>query len=157
MRDLCTWSEFPTFICSQTKGQFTLWTTKSDQGVVRAQIGSWALPGTTLVYTKDKMTKRSWRLRSPKYNFQGLINAPTWSNKFCGERGKRGGMVGKGRGPWQKKCYNNFFGGFYIHRSSYQVRFTRHTFWHLYDVINLEKQGPLGTCTLDVVLLGVTK
>ena len=48
------------------------------------------------------MAKGLWRSRSPKYNFQGLINALTWSNGFCGERGKRGGMVGKGKGPWQR-------------------------------------------------------
>jgi hypothetical protein len=29
----------------------------------------------------------------PKYDFEGLINAQTWSNGFCGERGKRGGLV----------------------------------------------------------------
>ena len=45
----------------------------------------------------------------PKYNFQGLINALTWSNGFCVERGKRGGLVGR-QGPMAKKChYNSFF------------------------------------------------
>jgi len=39
----------------------------------------------------------------PIIHFQGLIIALTWSNGFCDERGKKGGMVGKGKGPWQKK------------------------------------------------------
>ena len=58
-----------------------------------------------------------WRLRSPKYNFRGKINALTWSNGFCSERGKKGGLVGKGRGPWQRNAviiiFNEiYFGGF---------------------------------------------
>ena len=36
-------------------------------------------------------------LGSSQHNFQGLINALAWSNGFRGERGKRGGMVGKGK------------------------------------------------------------
>ena len=48
-------------------------------------------------------------MRSPKYKFQGLINALTWSNGFCGERGKRGGMVGKGRVPWQRNVVIDFY------------------------------------------------
>jgi hypothetical protein len=48
-----------------------------------------------------------------------LINALTWSTGFCGERGKRGGMVGKNRGPWQRNVaiviFNGiFFGGLNI-------------------------------------------
>ena len=31
--------------------------------------------------------------------FLNLINALTWSNGFYVERGKRGGLVGKGKGP----------------------------------------------------------
>ena len=33
--------------------------------------------------------------------FLSLIHALTWSNGFCVEIGKRGGLVGKGKGPWQ--------------------------------------------------------
>ena len=62
-----------------------------------------------MVYTKEKMTEGPWRWRSPKYIFQGLINALTWSNGFCDERGKRGGMVGKGRGPWQRNVVITLF------------------------------------------------
>jgi hypothetical protein len=40
----------------------------------------------------------------PKYNFQGLINALTWSNGFCGERGKTNDMVGKAKGAMAEKC-----------------------------------------------------
>ena len=51
-----------------------------------------------------------WRLGFSKYKFQCLINVLTWFNMFCGERGKRGGMVGKGKGPWAEKCrYNHDF------------------------------------------------
>ena len=55
------------------------------------------------------MTNQLWRSRSPKYNFQGLINAMTWSNMLCGERGKRDGMLGKGKGPWQRNAIIIFF------------------------------------------------
>ena len=50
------------------------------------------------------MVEGPWRLRSPKYNFQDLINALTWTNGFCNERGTRGGIVGKGKGPWQNNA-----------------------------------------------------
>ena len=36
--------------------------------------------------------------------FQGLTNSLTWSNGFCGERGKRGGMLRKGKGPWPRNA-----------------------------------------------------
>jgi hypothetical protein len=52
----------------------------------------------------EKMAEDPWRLRSPKYIFQGKINALTWSNGFCCDRGKRGGLVGKGGGPWQRNA-----------------------------------------------------
>ena len=45
-----------------------------------------------------------WRLRPPKHTFQGLINALTWSNRFCSERGKRGGLVGKSKGSWHRNA-----------------------------------------------------
>ena len=57
-----------------------------------------------MVYIKEKMAEGPWRSRSPKYKYEGLINALTWSNEFCGEVGKRGGMVGKGKGPCQRNA-----------------------------------------------------
>jgi hypothetical protein len=49
------------------------------------------------------MAEGSWRLRSLKYNCQGLINALAWSNGFFCEIGKRGGMHGrKIWGPMQR-------------------------------------------------------
>ncbi len=36
--------------------------------------------------------------------FQSLINALTWSNMFYIERGKRGGPIGEGKGPWQRNA-----------------------------------------------------
>ena len=55
-----------------------------------------------------------WRCKSvdwgsPKDNFQGLIIAQSWSNEFCVERGKRGGLVGKGKGPWQRNAVKILF------------------------------------------------
>jgi hypothetical protein len=47
-----------------------------------------------------------------KIQFSRLINALTWSNEFCSERGKRGGMGGKGKGPWQRNDMNFFWGSF---------------------------------------------
>ena len=70
---------------------------KLDQGVVRELIGCWTRTKSTLVYTKEKMEEVPWRSRSPKYNFQGPINALTWSHGFYGERDKRGGMAEKGK------------------------------------------------------------
>ena len=72
------------------------------------------LSGTTLVHTKEQMAHGPQRLRSSKYNFQCLVNAMTWSNKFCGERGKRGGMVGKGRGSWQRNAFTLIFYEFFL-------------------------------------------
>jgi hypothetical protein len=40
----------------------------------------------------------------------------TWSNGFCSGRSKRGALVGKGKGPWQRNdfilliIFINFFG-----------------------------------------------
>ena len=55
------------------------------------------------------MAEAPWRSRSPKYNFQGIINALTWSNGFCCERGKGGSLVGKDRGPWQRSAVVDTF------------------------------------------------
>ena len=83
-----------------TKGRFTLWTRMPFHGDVRVLIGCWTRPGITSVYTNERMIKWPWMSRSPKYIFQGIINVLTRSNMFCSERGKRGGLVGEGKGPW---------------------------------------------------------
>ena len=89
-----------------SEGRFASWTRKSDQGVARALIGCWTRPGTTLVYTEEKMGEGPYmEVEVPKCNFQGLINALTWSNGFLRwERQERGGMVGKGMGFMAEKC-----------------------------------------------------
>jgi hypothetical protein len=73
-------------------------------GLYKAVDWMLSCPGTTSVYTKKKMAEGPWRSRSPKYKFLGLINALTWSNGFCVERGKRGGPVGEGKGPWHRNA-----------------------------------------------------
>ena len=50
------------------------------------------------------MAEWPWRSRSPNFTFQGIMNAPAWSTRFCGERGERGGMVGEGKGPWHRNA-----------------------------------------------------
>ena len=50
------------------------------------------------------MVEGPWRSRSPKYDFEGVLNALTCSNGICGERGKRCGLVGKGKGPCQRNA-----------------------------------------------------
>ena len=99
-----------------SKGWSTLWTMKLSQDDVRALIGCWTCLGMIFVYTREKMAEGPWRLTSPKYNFKSLINALTWSNGFCVERGKRSGLVEKNKGPWYEnvvnlKFYWIFFGG----------------------------------------------
>ena len=55
-----------------------------------------------LPFTLRKKWQRDHEGRGPQnVIFKGPINALTWSNGFCGERGKRGGLVGEGKGPWQ--------------------------------------------------------
>ena len=124
-----------------TQGWFTVWTTKSDQGAIRALIGCWTHPNTTFVYSKEKMAKGPQRLRFPKYNFQGLINALTWSNRFWCERGKGGGLVGKSKGARQRNAVimNFSWGALYTTLPTRQGP-QWHTFQHLYDVTNLQKQ-----------------
>jgi hypothetical protein len=51
---------------------------------------------------QGKKCESDREVRSPKDIFEGLHYPLTWSNKFCGGRGKRGGLVEKGKGPWQK-------------------------------------------------------
>ena len=52
-----------------------------------------------------------WSSRSPTDIFQGLHYPLTWSNNFCGGRGKRGVMVEKGKGPWHKNKNTMIFLG----------------------------------------------
>jgi hypothetical protein len=51
---------------------------------------------------------------------------------FCSVRGKRGGLVGKGKGPWQRNAIiiifiEIFLGGILIYNSSYYARLTQGT------------------------------
>ena len=69
-------------------GSFTPWTMKSSQGTIKYVIGCWTRPDTTSVYTKGKMPRWPWSSRSPTYIFKGLHYPLTWSNMFCGGRGK---------------------------------------------------------------------
>ena len=41
------------------------------------------------------------KLEVPKRFFLVLQYSLSWSNKFCGERGKRGSLAAKVKGPWQ--------------------------------------------------------
>jgi hypothetical protein len=41
--------------------------------------------------------------------FKGLRYSLTWSNEYCAGRDKRGALVEKDRGPWQKNCCCNKF------------------------------------------------
>ena len=84
------------------KGLFTPWTMKSSQGPVKFVIGCWIRPGTTSVYTKEKMWEWPRSLRPPKDIFEGLHHPLIWSNGFCGGRLKRGALVEKRKGPWEK-------------------------------------------------------
>jgi hypothetical protein len=58
-----------------------------------------------------------------KTHFIGLIITLTWSNGFCGERGKRDGMVRKGRAHGKKMLLyyfvNEFLFGGFIYNSSH--------------------------------------
>jgi hypothetical protein len=73
-----------------------------------------------------KMAEGPRRLRFSKYNFQCLINALTWSNGLCGERGTSGGLVGKGKGPWQKSVviinFNEIFLGVFTYIQLFPTR-----------------------------------
>ena len=66
---------------------------------------------------KENMSEWAWRSRSPKDIYQGLKNPLTQSNRFCGERGKRSGLVGKGGARAKEMMlWSNFneivYGGF---------------------------------------------
>ena len=91
------------------------------------------------------MTEEPCRSRSPKYNFQGLINALSWSTTFCSEREEREVV-------WQEKArahgkemslkhiFNDFFWNLYIQLFPLGKAHKGNTFQHRYDVMNLEKQ-----------------
>ena len=81
---------------------FKPWTMRSSQGLVKFVVGCWTHPGTTLINTKEKMSEWTWSSRSPKGIFKGLHYLLTWSNWFCGGRGKRGALIEKGKGLGQK-------------------------------------------------------
>ena len=72
------------------------------QGPIKFVVGCWTCLGTTLVYTKEKMSEWPWSSRSPKDILRGLDHPLTWSNGFCNGRGKRGVVVENNRGPWQR-------------------------------------------------------
>jgi hypothetical protein len=63
----------------------------------------------TSVYTKGKNGRGSMEVKVPKIQFSRPIYALSWSIGFYGERGKRGGLVGKGRGPWQTNAVKILF------------------------------------------------
>ena len=87
-----------------TDGLFTSWTMKLSQGSVKFVVGCWTRTGNTLVYTKEEMSDWPWSSRSPKYICECLHYLLTWSNGFCGERGKRGIVVENKSGPTIPKC-----------------------------------------------------
>ena len=68
------------------------------------------------LHQEKKMSKEPWSSKSPKDIFQGLHYPVTWFNMFCGERGKKGALVEKGKGTWQRNdiiiiCLINYFFG----------------------------------------------
>ena len=79
---------------------FTPWTMKSSQGPIRALDVELVLG--PLWFTPRGNVRVTMKVKVPKYIIQGLHNPLTWSTGVCGERGKRGGMVEKGRSPWQR-------------------------------------------------------
>jgi hypothetical protein len=83
-------------------GLFTLCTMKLSQGPVKYVIGCWTRHWTTSVYTKEKMSKWPWSLRFSKDVFKGPHYPLTWSNEFCSGRSKRGALIVKGKGAWQR-------------------------------------------------------
>ena len=71
---------------------------KLSQGHLKFVIGCGTRLGTTSVCTKEQMPEWPWSSRSLKDMFQGLRYPLTWSNGFCGGRGKRGVLVERGMG-----------------------------------------------------------
>ena len=73
------------------------WTVKSSQGPVTFVIGCWTHPGTTTVYTKEKMSKWPWSSQVPKRHTLRPTWSMTWPNMFCRGRGNKGAWVKKPR------------------------------------------------------------
>ena len=84
--------------CLQSKGLFTPWTMKLFQGLVK--FCDWLLNSSRdhFGFYQGKNVKVTMKSRSPKDIFEGLHYPLTWSNAFCSGRGKKGGMVEKGKG-----------------------------------------------------------
>ena len=61
----------------------SLHTMHHEVGPGRCKSVDWLLNSSWDLYTKEKMVEGPWRSRSPKYSFQDIINALTWSNGFC--------------------------------------------------------------------------
>ena len=76
---------------------------KLDQGPVKSVIGCPPRPRighTTSAYTKEQDDKVTVDFAVPKRACLKVhICPPTWSDGFCGGKGKRGAMVRKGEGP----------------------------------------------------------
>ena len=119
-----------------------VYTMDHNVGPWRCKSIDWLLnsSGATSIYTKEKMAEGPWRSRSPKYNFQGLINALTWSNMSYGERGKRGSLVEKGKVPRERNDVIILFWGAIYTIVPISLGSPKHYFHHLYDGLNLEKQ-----------------
>ena len=87
---------------------FTSWTMKLSQGPVNLWLVVEHVPK-QLRFTSRKNLKWPWSSRSPKGIFWGLHYPLTWSNGFCGGRGKRNALVEKRQGPMAKKsCHESF-------------------------------------------------
>ena len=69
----------------------------------------------------------------------GLHYPPTWSNGFCGRRGKRGALLEKGQGFMAKKCcYNKFSNEIYLGKEKVKTREDermRQTFFFWVEVV----------------------
>ena len=51
---------------------------------------------------RKRMSEWLWSSKSPTYIFEGLHYLVTWSNGFCGGKGKRGVLVEKDNGMWHR-------------------------------------------------------
>ena len=82
---------------------------RANQPIHKYVIGCSTCPKITSVYAKEKLSKWPWSSRSPHDTFKDLHYPLTWSNGFCGGRGKIGALVEKRQRPMAKECcYNNF-------------------------------------------------
>ena len=81
---------------------FTPWTMKLSHGHVNMRLAVELVPGPFWSTPRKTMLEWLWNSRSPRDIFWGLHYPLTWSNGFCGGRGKRVALVEKGKGPWQR-------------------------------------------------------